>query len=395
MPFGLTSAPTVFQTLLNDVLQDLTNTCIFIYLNDILILLSCLSWNICNMWGFWITNSLWEWEFHISEVSFLGFIVKTGNIHMAKSKAVLDWPTPSSRNEYFLGCANFYLRFIRKYSSMAAASLLSPPRTPPCGSQQWIRRLVSRRDSHFSWLFSTGAVLSQRSTNEQKLYPFCLFLPQGLPGRKGIHQKAGASGGQAGPRGVETVVGGGKAAIMPVWTDLHNMAYICSAKQLHSRQAILSFFNRFNFSLSYCQGFRNVKPDTLSHQFQPENSPTCVICAVSWAIDNKVKQSHAKHPAPSTCPTNLFFVPANLHSRFSGAATPLGWPVALMWRVPWLSCNNVSDGHRSGILRSLSPPARSAPSTRAPARLPPVFCNLCLSPTSPGLTSHWTSPIWR
>ena len=37
MPFGLTNAPAVFQALMNDVLQDLLNTCVVIYLDDILI----------------------------------------------------------------------------------------------------------------------------------------------------------------------------------------------------------------------------------------------------------------------------------------------------------------------------------------------------------------------
>ena len=37
MPFGLTHAPAVFQGLLNDVLRDMLNICVFVYLDDILI----------------------------------------------------------------------------------------------------------------------------------------------------------------------------------------------------------------------------------------------------------------------------------------------------------------------------------------------------------------------
>lgn len=37
MPFGLTNAPAVFQTLVNDVLQDMLNSYVFVYLDDILI----------------------------------------------------------------------------------------------------------------------------------------------------------------------------------------------------------------------------------------------------------------------------------------------------------------------------------------------------------------------
>lgn len=37
MPFGQTNAPVVFQSLVNDVLRDLLNKVIFVYLDDILI----------------------------------------------------------------------------------------------------------------------------------------------------------------------------------------------------------------------------------------------------------------------------------------------------------------------------------------------------------------------
>lgn len=37
MPFGLTNTPAVFQALGNDVLRDMLNQFVFVYLNDILI----------------------------------------------------------------------------------------------------------------------------------------------------------------------------------------------------------------------------------------------------------------------------------------------------------------------------------------------------------------------
>lgn len=38
MPFGLTNAPAVFQALINDVLRDMLNKFLFVYIEDILIL---------------------------------------------------------------------------------------------------------------------------------------------------------------------------------------------------------------------------------------------------------------------------------------------------------------------------------------------------------------------
>lgn len=37
MPFGLTNAPAVFQALINDVLRDMLDKFVFVYLDDILI----------------------------------------------------------------------------------------------------------------------------------------------------------------------------------------------------------------------------------------------------------------------------------------------------------------------------------------------------------------------
>lgn len=46
-------------------------------------------------------------------------------------------------------------------------------------------------------------------------------------------------------------------------------------------------FNRFHFTLSYCSGSKNVKPDALSQQFlKKENlSPSCVVEALIWEIE--------------------------------------------------------------------------------------------------------------
>lgn len=37
IPFGLTNAPAVFQALVNDVLRDMPNNILYVYLDDILI----------------------------------------------------------------------------------------------------------------------------------------------------------------------------------------------------------------------------------------------------------------------------------------------------------------------------------------------------------------------
>ena len=138
MPFGLTNAPAVFQGLLKDVLRDMLNICVFVYLDDILIFSKTKQDHVQHVRRVLqrlLENQLFvkaeKCEFHVPEVSFLGFIVGTGSVQMdpAKKRAVTGWSTPSNRKELqrFLGFANFYRRFIRNYSSVTLPSRDSPP----------------------------------------------------------------------------------------------------------------------------------------------------------------------------------------------------------------------------------------------------------------------------
>jgi hypothetical protein len=74
-------------------------------------------------------------EFHCSTITFLGYVIAEGNVQMdlEKVNAVVDWPQPISKLQLqrFLGFANFYRRFIRDYSTLAAPlSALTSPKVP-------------------------------------------------------------------------------------------------------------------------------------------------------------------------------------------------------------------------------------------------------------------------
>ncbi len=47
LPFGLVNAPAVFQALVNDVLRDMINVLVFVYLDDILIFFTLSSRSTC------------------------------------------------------------------------------------------------------------------------------------------------------------------------------------------------------------------------------------------------------------------------------------------------------------------------------------------------------------
>jgi len=86
-------------------------------------------------------------EFHVSSVGFLGYILESGQVRAdpAKIQAVVEWL------QRFLGFANFYRRFIRDYSRIAAPlTKLTSPAVP------------------FSWTPEAGlafAVLKERFTS--------------------------------------------------------------------------------------------------------------------------------------------------------------------------------------------------------------------------------------
>ncbi len=131
LPFGLVNAPAVFQALVNDVLRDMLNVFVFVYLDDILIFSPSLQVHVQHVRRVLqrlLENRLFakaeKCMFHAQSVTFLGSVVSAEGISMDPDKvcAVIDWPVPDSRValQRFLGFANFYRRFIRNFSQVAA-----------------------------------------------------------------------------------------------------------------------------------------------------------------------------------------------------------------------------------------------------------------------------------
>lgn len=171
-----------------------------------------------------------------------------------------------------------------------------------------------------------GAVLSQRSATDQKLHPCAYFSRRLSPAEENY---------DFGNRELLAVklaleewrhwLEGAKLPFL-VWTDHKNLEYIGSAKRLNSRQARWAlFFTRFNFSLSFRPGSRNVKPDALSRQFQRGEESTegletilptpCVIAVLTWDIEERIRAAAEDQPGPSACPENRLFVPADLRAE--------------------------------------------------------------------------------
>ncbi|KAF4627116.1 hypothetical protein G7Y89_g11043 [Cudoniella acicularis] len=131
MPFGLANAPATFQAYVNTALTGLIDHIVVVYLDDILIyskdpakheehvrqVMARLRKNL-------LFAKLSKCEFSVEKVEFLGFIVGNDGVKAdpERIRAIKDWPEPTTFREVqvFLGFANFYRRFVYRYSHIAA-----------------------------------------------------------------------------------------------------------------------------------------------------------------------------------------------------------------------------------------------------------------------------------
>ena len=424
MPFGLTNAPAVFQAMINDVLRDFLDQFVYVYLDDILIYSPDLATHknhVTQVLKRLLENQLYvkaeKSVFHADTVSFLGFIVAPGRVQMdpAKVSAVAEWPTPDSckKVQQFLGFANFHRRFVRGFSAIAAPlHALTSTQVPFCWSPEANKAFLDLKhrfttapsltlpDPRRQFVVEVdasndgvGAVLSQRSEKDGKMHP-CAFLSRRLS-RAERNYDVGNRELLAVKLALEEWRHWLEGAEQPfiVWTDHKNLEFIRKAKRLNSRQARWAlFFNRFSFSLSYRPGSRNVKPDVLSRLFEPEPKTkqtepilplNCVVGAVTWPIENEVKQANGVSPSRRGCPDSRLFVPSELrpqvihweHTSLLSCHPGVKRTIYVISRRFWwpamesevreyieacsvCACNKTSSQARTGLLQPLPIPSR-------------------------------------
>jgi len=131
MFFGLCNSLATFQTMMDDIFDDLImEGVVVVYLDDILIFTETLEehWRVSQrvMELLWKNNLFLKPEkckFKKTEVEYLGVIISQNSVKMdpVKVAGVTEWPTPSNRKEVqsFLGFTNFYCRFIQGFSHLA------------------------------------------------------------------------------------------------------------------------------------------------------------------------------------------------------------------------------------------------------------------------------------
>ncbi len=113
-----------------------------------------------------------------------------------------------------------------------------------------------------------------------------------------------------------------------VITAQKKLEYLQSAKRLNPRQALWAlFFTRFQFSIMYRPGDKNVKADSLSHIHasdepsspEPILPPAVLVSPIWWALDEQIRIASITEPAPLGCPEGKTYLPTSLRTTLLGS----------------------------------------------------------------------------
>ncbi|KAK3521850.1 hypothetical protein QTP70_018584 [Hemibagrus guttatus] len=354
MPYGLSNAPSVFQSFMNEIFRDMLHRFVVVYIDDNLIYSPNLSDHVDHvkqvlnrLRHYHLYLKLEKCEFHQSTTQFLGYVISPEGIQMdcAKVEAIKSWPQPGIVKDlqHFLGFANFYRRFISGYSDLTAplTSLLhKKPKNLSCisGVIEAFRKLKAafcmapnlvHADPTRPFVvevdasaLGVGAVLSQRRGEAPVLHPCAYFSKKLSP----VEQNY-----DIGNRELLAI----KLALeewrhwleganhpFEVITDYKNLQYLREAKRLNPRQARWAlFFTQFNFCATYHPGNKNTKADALSRIHSPDPMPEepepilppdLFVCPITWSLDDDIRAATEEEPAPPGGQGGKAYVPTSL-----------------------------------------------------------------------------------
>jgi hypothetical protein len=211
MYFGLTNSPATFQTMMNEIFQDLiTKGIVSVYLDNILIFTNSLNKHrritrlvLDRMCEHKLYLRPEKCEFEKTKIEYLGIIISHNKVEMdpVKIAGLADWLTPSNKKEVqsFVGFVNFYRHFIPGFSHHVRALFDLTMKDvrfiwglPQVDSFMKLKELVTSApvlvlpddDLPFQLKadgsgIATGAVLSQQSVDNNAWHPIA-FLSKAL-----------------------------------------------------------------------------------------------------------------------------------------------------------------------------------------------------------------------
>ena len=329
MPFGLTNAPATFMALMNNIFHPYLDKFILVYLDDILVYSKDMEEHTKHLRLVFqllrehrLFAKMKKCEFGKTSVEYLGHEISEKGIEVEKEKvkAIMNWKEPTCVKDVqsFLGLANYYRKFIKNFSEIAAPLTRLLRKDQPffwaneqseaftklkitlCNSP-----VLKLPDPTSSFIMMTdasnigiGAVLSQKEGGRLRPVAFLSRKLKAAEQNYAAHEKELLSIVYA-LQAWRIYLHNRKFDIL---TDHHPLVYLDTQPTLSRRQARwLEYMQEFKYNIRYIKGSKNVAADALSRN--PINSlltvhPGTYLTELSYAKDADFKNiiENPQHP---------------------------------------------------------------------------------------------------
>lgn len=374
LPFGLTNAPATFMRLMNDIFRPLLDTCVLVFLDDILVFSKTAEEHARHVKEVLrllrkhkLYAKLSKCAFFLTSVDFLGHVVSSEGIKVdpGKIRVLLDWQPPKSTTHVrqFLGLASYYRRFVKGFSTLAAPlaaltgskstfqwslaaqqsfealkrALTTPPVLQPFRDTQAPIQVTTDASD-----VAVGAELAQHS--EGAWHPVAFESRKLTPAEKNYptHEKELLAIINA-LKTWKHYLEGRKFTVV---TDHHSLQYIHTQPTLSKRQAgWLDLLQEFDFTVKYQPGKANVVADALSRLVATISASTVSVSDLlpriksAYASDSFVTELRTKLAAGLPEPDLAFDSAGMLYHVASGC------PRLYVPNVPELRTQLLREAH--------------------------------------------------